>query len=197
VDEESRKRALPNAIFNDNIKVTIPVRTHYKKGDYAGEKMLNPFVRVKLVFNKEDANKGTQFLDKRKKFMKDGKQDFEKAKLEDGSTINNDNVHTWIQFGVSTNGLIDISGICAHSMGISGQAKSRIVVSQPREKTRMTAADIFDGDNDPELAGDNDEEDEESLSKGKDSPKSSGDDNKKQDTNGKYKELLVTMKQKN
>lgn len=197
VDDESRERALPNAIFNNTTKITIPVSTRYKKGENINKDMLNPLVRVKLVFNKDDQNKGTQFLDKRKKFMKDGKQDYERAKLEDGSNINNDNVHKWIQFATVMSGLIDISGICMHSMGISGQAKSRIIVSQPREKSKMTAADIFfNGDDDPDLAGDNDGEgDEESPAKPTNSS-TQKDDNKK--ANGDmYQQLVTTMKSKN
>lgn len=198
VDDESSKNGLPNAIHNNNISIKTPLSTHYKKGEHRNKELLNPFARAKLVFNKDDPNKGTDFKDKRKKFTKDGKQDFEKAKLEDGSPITNENVHHWLGLGCNISGLLDISGICMHNMGISGQMKVKMLISQPREKSSMTAADVFDGEDDPDIGNDSDHEKESNndSSKGSDKP-----DNKKSGTSEEasnmYKKNMVLMKEGN
>lgn len=193
VSDDTKDGALPNAIYNDVLTIITPIKTEIKKGDNRGRARLNPFFQMKVAFNKDDASKGTQFLDKRKKFVKDGKQDFERAKTEDGSVINNDNIHKWIGFACPMGGLVVIDSICMSNMGISCQAKARMIISQPPERQTISASDIFDGDNDPELAGDNDEE--EGSTKG-DSSKAK-DDNKKQDTDNIYQKNLTIMKQKN
>jgi hypothetical protein len=186
-----------DVLHNDNISTIIPIKTVIKKGPHRGKMRLNPFFQIKVVFNKDNPSKSTQFLDKRKKFTKDGKQDFEHAKLEDGSSINNDNIHKWITFGVVADGLVPIGSMCFSNMGISGQAKGKMIISQPAERKVLGASSIYDGDDDEELAGDNNEEDEEPTPRNKDSPKASGDDNKKQDTGNVYQQNLTLMKKDN
>jgi hypothetical protein len=162
VNDETKENAPPNAIHNDVLKVVTPIKTHYKKGVNQNKARLNPFFQIKVVWSRDNnPNKGTQFLDMRKTFKKDGKQDFEKARLEDGSLIDNNNIHKWITFGIEINGVVSIDSICMSNMGISCQAKATIIVSQPRIKTSITAGDIFSGEGDQDIG--NDDEDEAEI----------------------------------
>lgn len=185
VNDETKDGAPAGFIHNDNTNIITPIKTEVKKGKNKGNPRLNPYFQMKVAFDKDkDPEKGTQFLDKRNSFKKDGKQDFHPATLEDGSRINNENIHKWIQFGCIMDGVVAVDSICLSSMGISCMAKIRIVISQPPERVKLSAADIYEGDSDTEAADD----------EGKPESKPAGDDKKGDSI---YQETMNLMGKKN
>ena len=94
VTEETKDGAPDKCIVVTNGIISSAIGTKIKKGKMAGKERSNPCFYLGIDINAKDPTKGTQILDKTKPFTKDGKKDFEKAKL-DGVLVNEDNIHKW------------------------------------------------------------------------------------------------------
>jgi hypothetical protein len=198
-NDDSKDGAPKKYIHSDNLSVASPIKEEVKKGDFRGKRRLNPYVQIGLKFGQDDPMKNTQWLDKRKKFIKDGRTDFEAATTESGEKINDDNVHQWVAFGQTMDGSINIGSICISTMGISCQGKAKMIITQPREKRAGGASDIYDGEGDQDIDDEEGEGDEESQPKDDNKLNDSGKpDSAKVDLekakSNKYQEAMNLMK---
>jgi hypothetical protein len=151
VTDENKDGAPPGHILVSNPSVSQALQVTVKKGIKAGKVRGNPYIIISFKFNANDPSKGTQILDKRKQITINGKKDFEKAKLENGESINDNNIHKWMTFGCMVDGIVDISSISISNMGISIPAKLDICVSQPAEFKQLGSSSIYEDDNDDEV----------------------------------------------
>lgn len=118
----------------------------------AGKDLPNPMTRIAMNFGDDGVSK-SEFYDKSKPFIMDGKTQYEAATVEENNIlvpINDGNIHKFITPRSAIDGVINAEGICFSNMGISIPVSTHVIIVEQAVRTKAGQSDVYGDDDDGE-----------------------------------------------
>jgi hypothetical protein len=140
-------RLTKNMYIATNCRIASRVQEYIseKNTKNGGLPMPNPMTRIDVKFHKDSGTAELEIFDGTKPFTAEGKKQFEKGKVN-GVPVNADNVHKFIKSNSGFAGIIDASGGCFSSMGISNSVKVSILIVTPPPASKVSIDDFWEDD---------------------------------------------------